>query len=123
MAFTDLFYGGKMTETSKDAWKLKSELEESFTLTLKPRGDLKAEGFGTDRCVKLTLRKENPSYGPPTYLSTTRNVSTMRELAAAIIEACDYVDSVNPTWASHDFSGPITFTEPQSEDDWVLPVE
>jgi NADPH-dependent 7-cyano-7-deazaguanine reductase QueF len=33
------------------------------------------------------------------YHTTQRNVTTMRELAAAILATCDFVEHCNPAWA------------------------
>lgn len=89
-----------------DAWKQFNDLWRSFTKHCKVRDDLRVTALGHDRTVRLVVG-ESPKFRPPgspppvtTYSEVQRNVSTMRKLGQALIEACDYVDSVNPTWAA-----------------------
>lgn len=91
-----------------DAWKQHLDLLERFTHEIEVRPDLTVTGLAWDRCVRFTLSKDNPNhdpkYGPKgaiKYHSTTRNVGTMRELALALLAACDFVDANNPVWASN----------------------
>lgn len=95
------------TKEPEDAWKQYSDLVSTFTKTNKVRFDIKVTGRAWDRHVELEIGTVNRDYAAPdprhiTWHSTgTRNVSTLRELADAIVAACDFVDNLNPEWASH----------------------
>lgn len=87
-----------------DAFKKLLRLYEENTREWLPRPDLKVEALGCDRNVRLSLG--TPVQDPLdirrySWHSTQRNVSTFRELAEAILAACDFVEAVNPAWASH----------------------
>ena len=75
---------------ANDAWKLYDDLVESLTKVISPRGDIEVHAQGWDRSVQLVLKD---------FLGKPHNVGTMRLLAECLIEACDYVESVNPEWA------------------------
>lgn len=68
-----------------DAWKQLHDLEEKYTRVWEFRPDLDVVAVGTERCVVLN--------GVP------HNVGTVREYVAVLVEACDFVDKANPTWA------------------------
>lgn len=91
-----------------DAWKQHDDLIRKYTDRTKIRPDIEVVARAVDRGVEVRIGRRNPqatsSYDFPQYLwqsTGKRNVSTMRELAAAITAACDFVDESNPTWASH----------------------
>lgn len=86
-----------------DAWKQHLDLLDTFTQSAEVRKDLRVTAHATDRAVELIVYY--PSTGKrfemPRYHTTgPRNVGTMRELANAILAACDFVDESNPTWAA-----------------------
>lgn len=88
-----------------DAWQQLDDLQEKYTREVDVRHDLLVTALGLERGVKLTLMETNYNKAPLDkdryrYHSTQRNVSTMRELAQALLDACDFVDQSNPVWAS-----------------------
>ncbi len=90
-----------------DAWKRMDDLRRECTKTYTVRPDLLIKALACDRTVRFTLVKRDSDdklyYRSPDgerhYYSTERNVGTMRELAHALLEACDFVEGLNPTWA------------------------
>lgn len=88
-----------------DAWKQHADLMERFTQRTEVRDNLIVTAHGTKRGVEVTLVETIP--GAPElankiYHSTgRRNVATMRQLAQALNDACDFVESVNPRWAAY----------------------
>lgn len=87
-----------------DAWKQYVDLLEQFTIEEEVRPDLVVRGLAWDRSVEFTLietdyTKDEFDLTRRRYHSTTRNVKTMRELAKALLEACDFVEETNPVWA------------------------
>lgn len=90
-----------------DAWKQHHDLLEKYTQEWTPRVDLKVWAHATDRAVEIEVGERRvPEPEGLTKLtkwiwhgSGQRNVGTMRELAHAILEACDFVDESNPVWA------------------------
>lgn len=90
----------------KDAWKQKHDLLDKYTITTDVRNDLRVMALACDRNVVVAIAKVD--YTKATFekgylawqSSGPRNVSTMREFANAILEACDFVDASNPTWAA-----------------------
>ncbi len=91
--------------TDKDAWLQLSELTAQFTTEKRVRADIEVTALAHKRAVKLTLWADrNPDvdshYTGSTWRTTgPRNVSTMREVAQALLDACDFVDACNPEWA------------------------
>lgn len=90
-----------------DAWKQHDDLIRQYTDKTKVRADIEVVARAVERGVEVRIGRRNPkatnSYEFPQWLwSSTgkRNVNTMRELAAAIVAACDFVDESNPVWAS-----------------------
>lgn len=85
-----------------DAWALHYALLEQFTRVLEVRPDIKVYGYGCDRTVELVSLKADGGGGPRRVSSPfgRRNVMTYRELAYALLEACDFVDAANPEWAA-----------------------
>lgn len=89
---------------SDDAWKQHFDLLEQFTQSREVRPDLKVIAHACDRTVSLHLGTPNDSHRSLIryhWKSTQRNVRTMRELAHALLDACDFVEASNPVWASH----------------------
>lgn len=90
----------------KDAWRQAHELFEKFTQRVEIRPDLSVTAHACDRSVEVAISKIDYSKSRwdkgycTWHTSGQRNVSTMRELAQAILEACDFVEASNPTWAS-----------------------
>lgn len=84
-----------------DAWKKADAVRRLNTKTWEIRADIRIAARATDRGVELTLIQEDKSgFGIPRFHSTgPRNISTMREVAEALLEACDFVEEKNPTWA------------------------
>lgn len=88
-----------------DAWKQEQDIVDRYTKLWEPRHDLRVHALGCDRSVRLALGKLRLDYPTKTALkydwtATTRNVITMRELGTALLEACDFVEESNPTWAA-----------------------
>lgn len=92
-----------------DAWKQYDNLYCKYTQEWNPRPDLKiiAHGLGRDVEIQIGERREpNSDKWAPLgkfiwHSAGPRNVSTMRELAQSLLDACDFVDESNPKWASH----------------------
>lgn len=87
-----------------DAWKQLLDVQDRFTRAIDVRPDLKVEAFGCERSVRFTWTDEDHTKDVldprrKRHHWTERNVSTMRELAEALLAACDFVDHVNPGWA------------------------
>lgn len=83
-----------------DAWKQYHDLLEKYTLVVEPRQDLEVFGHATDRSVEVIVYEDGPRLLRKHLSTGKRNVDTMRELAKAINDACDFVEKHNPTWAS-----------------------
>src|SRR5258708_6177238 len=92
-----------MSKSEKDAWRQEYELLGRFTKEWEVRHDLRVVGLACERTVRLDVAfGENPKFSMmPNWHYNQRNVSTMRELANALLAACDFVDQSNPVWASH----------------------
>lgn len=109
--------------TPVDAWKQYSELVEKFTTSTDVRTDISVTGRAWDRSVEVQLAKidytkdEFDLRRKTWFSSKPRNVSTMRELAYAILEACDFVDDNNPKWASNPKPPAIIPTKQGKEDE------
>lgn len=93
-------------EPEQDAWKQYNDLIEKYTTRTDVRTDLVVYALAYDRGVEVRVGELNPNWpgGSDPYRfnwSSTgrRNVDTMRELAQAILDACDFVDESNPEWA------------------------
>lgn len=87
----------------KDAWKQLKELHEQYTREWEVRPDLAVTALGTDRGVRLGVRYHagNPrELDMPKWHFRSGNVETMRELAQALLTACDFVDKANPEWSA-----------------------
>lgn len=101
--------GPYYTEPEKhvDAWEQVHRLWEEYTKDWQVRPDLKVTALGTDRTVRLAVGRDpmysldpHPNPVERQFAVTDRNVNTMRELAEALLAACDFVDAANPEWAS-----------------------
>lgn len=98
-----------MADDELDAYQQKSELYKKYSKDWNVRQDLAVRANGTDRSVTLRVGyiEDSPKFlgsgntpkGKDGRAIITRNVITMRELAQAILDACDFVDGVNPKWA------------------------
>ncbi len=99
-----------MAKNLNDAWKQKFDLLEKYTKEWEVRSDLAVTALACDRGVMLEVghfdspKLKGKPVGPRNYAVTNRNVTTMRELAQALLDACDFVDESNPEWTSK--SGP-----------------
>ncbi len=85
-----------------DAWEQRHHLMIEYTQEWEVRSDLKVTAQGCDRCVQLAVGLGVPHPKFPwmqKFHYTQRNVDTMRELAGALLAACDLVEKANPTWA------------------------
>lgn len=87
-----------------DAWEQVADLEEKYTEEVEVRRDLVVTALGLERGVMFTLIETDHDYDTLDkrhyrHHSTQRNVSTMRELAQALLDACDFVEQANPVWA------------------------
>lgn len=96
---------GNGVDYSNDAWKKYLDVINEFTEEYVVReNDIEVTAFGWDRGVEVTLyEKIDKSKFGREYASIStgrRSVATMREFAVAILDACDFVDEVNPGWAS-----------------------
>lgn len=94
-----------MRKKNKDAWQQLYDLISEYTREWRPRDDLHVIAHATDRCVEFILWDQKPPAGSlemRRYRSTKRNVGTMRELAEAILDACDFVEESNPEWAGYE---------------------
>lgn len=85
-----------------DAWKQMHDLREKFSKCWKVRPDIEVQALACERGINLILweRGVREPLQMRSYRDTgIRNVSTMRELAQAINDACDFVEQSNPEWA------------------------
>jgi hypothetical protein len=101
-----------------DAWKRVADLHDKFTKQWKVRSDLRVTALAHERTVRFELgdRKNlRGSIDVPIWHDTQRNVSTMRELANALLQACDFVDKHNPEWAGRRTSvtKPVKLPKPE----------
>jgi hypothetical protein len=85
---------------NKDAWLQSFELRQKYTKEIEVRKDLQVYGLGTERTVRLALGYPLDHDPIMRFKTIDRNVATMRELAHALLEACDFVEQSNPEWAS-----------------------
>lgn len=100
-----------------DAWEQYSDIRIANTHTWQVRRDLRVIAKGVDRGVALAVGAVpykglfGTSYLP--VIERDGNVRTMRELAYALLAACDAVEAANPTWAevgeTSNFRPPETF--------------
>lgn len=86
-----------------DAWKQMHDLQKRFTKEWEIRYDLEVTALAHRRCVRLRVGEYSlpsaDSRPRPQLAITERNISTMRELAGALLAACDFVEQSNPKWA------------------------
>lgn len=100
-----------VTDYSHDAWKQYIDIVDKFTSKHVVRSDLHVYGLAHERVVRFCLRyKDLGDYRMGLWHETTRNVKTMRELAQALLDACDFVDAQNPGWASS-HNHPVRFDQ------------
>lgn len=90
--------------TEKDAWRQHDELLDRFTKEWEVRPDLVVTAYACDRSVQFSLIEIDPTKDRfdlqrEHHHTTQRSVSTMQELAEALLAACDFVEESNPTWA------------------------
>lgn len=90
-------------QSKKDAWRQEYELHEKYTKEWEVRSNLKVVGLACDRTVRLdTVMGKSPKFpNMPNWHWNERNVGTMRELAYALLDACDFVEQSNPVWAHY----------------------
>lgn len=81
-----------------DAWRQAHELHQRFTTKVDVRADLRVMAHACDRTVSFGLGYERTDFGGWRFHTTKRNVGTMRELANALLDACDFVEESNPEW-------------------------
>lgn len=106
---------------AKDAWEQFQDLRKKFTQEVEVRKDIVVTARALDRGVELRLRdKDWHDKGPVGHSIATgpRNIKTMRELAQAILDACDFVESSNPEWASRiqDTTDPFVIVRAEKPD-------
>lgn len=85
-----------------DAWKKADAIRKLNTKTWEIRSDIRVDAMGIDRGVRVTLIHKNAAHPldiPRWHSTGSRSTSTMRELAQAILDACDFVEEKNPKWA------------------------
>lgn len=87
--------------SKQDAWRQQHELLEKFTTMVDVRADLRVTALACERTVRFSLGCPPNEHGRRHWHETQRNVGTMRELAKALNEACDFVEMSNPVWAEH----------------------
>jgi hypothetical protein len=81
---------------ANDAFRQYHDLLDKFTTVTEIRNDIIVHAYAWNRSVELEIF-ENPQN--TAYSSTgKRNVGTMRELAQALNDACDFVEASNPKW-------------------------
>lgn len=83
-----------------DAWKQYHDLVERFTTEVEVRPDIHVRGLAWDRGVEVIVFSEGHPMKRTWQSTRKRNIDTMRELAKAINDACDFVEQNNPEWAS-----------------------
>jgi hypothetical protein len=82
-----------------DAWKQLNDLIEAKTQKYEVRSDIRVYARGCQRGVEVSIGDFRDGKGA-VKSTGKRNVSTMRELAKAINDACDKVEELNPIWAN-----------------------
>lgn len=90
-----------------DAWEQVYDITRANTRRWEVRPDIEVTALGVDRSVQLRLGTDSGKLNASGVAKdpikvTKRNVGTMRELAAVLLAACDFVDFANPQWASHE---------------------
>lgn len=85
---------------NEDAWKQYHDLVERFTTKVEVRPDIHVKGLAWDRGVEVIVFSEGGPMNRTWQSTRKRNIDTMRELAKAINDACDFVEINNPKWAS-----------------------
>lgn len=96
-------------EYATDAWWQHDHLMRKYTKEWSPRSDLRVVAQATERGVELWIGELRPDWRGTLdirgeyiwHSSGCRSVITMRELAACINAACNFVETRNPKWASH----------------------
>jgi hypothetical protein len=88
---------------ANDAFKQYYNLLDKFTQEYEVRPDIEVHAYAWDRSVELVLLEKSPDRLKLDRAHSTgkRNIATMRELAQALLDACDFVEQHNPEWASH----------------------
>lgn len=88
---------------SDDAWKQHNDLVNKFTARWAVRNDLVVTAKAYDRSVELSVSEyiDSDLTLNKKWHVTRRNVGTMRELAQALEDACDFVEKHNPEWAKN----------------------
>lgn len=93
-----------MTGQPPDAWQQLHDLLDKYTKEWEVRPDLKVVARATDRTVDFQLGRMRKGWLDIETIhfdyGTTRNIHTMRELAQALLDACDFVEGCNPKWAN-----------------------
>jgi hypothetical protein len=83
-----------------DAWRKYDNLVNELSTYTEVRGDIHIHAIAYNRGVELIVFSGPVADMKRKWQSTgKRNVSTMRELAQALNDACDFVESNNPKWA------------------------
>ena len=92
---------------TNDAWYQHHNLISKYTkeVDVGSTKNLSVVALAHERGVELSIGTaiETNRFGREMSWTSTgkRNVATMRELAKAINDACDFVEENNPKWASH----------------------
>lgn len=91
----------------KDAWAQLDDLLKQYTKRWEVRPDLAVLAHATKYCVELRMGEpRNNDHDDPLskigryrWHVTNRNVGTMKELAQALLKACEFVEESNQKWA------------------------
>lgn len=83
-----------------DAWKRYYDLLNELSTRVEVRSDIHVTAKAYDRGVELVLFDGTEPLKRNFISTGSRNIGTMRELAKALNDACDFVEEQNPKWAS-----------------------
>ncbi len=84
---------------ANDAWKKYCDLCDEYSTYTEVRPDIHVRAIAYNRGVELIVFDGVIPLNRSFQSTGKRNISTMRELAKALNDACDFVEESNPEWA------------------------
>lgn len=91
---------------ANDAWKQYHDIVKKYTKELEYRENLKVVAKAHERHVLICAAEPVPGksrhdIGYLHWIEIRKNITSAREFAECILDACDFVEQNNPEWASH----------------------